>query len=40
MADYKAGKQSAMGSLIGAVMKQGKGMNPKLVGERLKAKLG
>jgi aspartyl-tRNA(Asn)/glutamyl-tRNA(Gln) amidotransferase subunit B len=40
LADYKAGKQSAMGSLIGAVMKQGKGMNPKLVGERLKAKLG
>jgi len=38
--DYKAGKQSAMGSLMGIVMKSGKGLNPKLVQERLKAKLG
>ena len=37
--DYKAGKQSAMGALVGMVMKSGKGMNPKMVQERLKAKL-
>jgi len=37
--DYKAGKQSAMGSLIGIVMKSGKGFNPKIVSERLKEKL-
>jgi aspartyl-tRNA(Asn)/glutamyl-tRNA(Gln) amidotransferase subunit B len=40
LADYKAGKQSALGSLIGAVMKQGKGLNAKVVGERLRARLG
>jgi aspartyl-tRNA(Asn)/glutamyl-tRNA(Gln) amidotransferase subunit B len=39
LADYKAGKQSAMGSLIGMVMKNGKGLNPKLVSERLREKL-
>jgi aspartyl-tRNA(Asn)/glutamyl-tRNA(Gln) amidotransferase subunit B len=39
LADYQAGKQSALGSLIGAVMKQGKGLNAKVVGERLKARL-
>jgi aspartyl-tRNA(Asn)/glutamyl-tRNA(Gln) amidotransferase subunit B len=38
--DYKAGKQSALGALVGMVMKNGKGLNPKLVQERLKAKLG
>ncbi len=38
--DYKGGKQSAMGSLIGMIMKSGKGMNAKLVAERLKEKLG
>jgi len=38
--DYKAGKQSAFGALVGMVMKNGKGLNPKLVQERLKAKLG
>ena len=37
--DYKAGKQSAMGALVGMVMKNGKGLNPKLVQERLKARL-
>ncbi len=39
LADYKAGKQSAMGSLIGMVMKSGKGLNPKMVSERLKERL-
>ncbi len=38
--EFKAGKQSAMGALMGIVMKSGKGLNPKLVQERLKAKLG
>jgi len=38
--DYKGGKQSAFGGLIGAVMKSGKGFNPKIVAERLKAKIG
>lgn len=40
LADYKAGKQSAMGALVGMVMKSAKGMNAKLVQERLKEKLG
>jgi aspartyl-tRNA(Asn)/glutamyl-tRNA(Gln) amidotransferase subunit B len=39
LTDYKAGKTSALSSLIGMVMKQAKGLNPKLVQERLKAKL-
>lgn len=37
--DYKAGKQSALGALVGMVMKNGKGLNPKMVQERLKQKL-
>jgi aspartyl-tRNA(Asn)/glutamyl-tRNA(Gln) amidotransferase subunit B len=40
LVDYKAGKQSAMGALVGMVMKSGKGLNPKMVQERLKQKLG
>ena len=40
LADYKGGKKQARGSLIGAIMKSGKGFNAKLVGERLDAKLG
>ena len=36
---YREGKQAALGALIGMVMKQGQGLNPKLVQERLKAKL-
>lgn len=40
LADYKAGKQQALGGLVGLVMKNGKGLNAKLVQERLKAKLG
>jgi aspartyl-tRNA(Asn)/glutamyl-tRNA(Gln) amidotransferase subunit B len=38
--DYKSGKQSALGALVGMVMKSGKGLNAKLVQERLKQKLG
>ena len=38
--DYKAGKQSAMGALVGMVMKNGRGLNPKMVQEALKKKLG
>jgi aspartyl-tRNA(Asn)/glutamyl-tRNA(Gln) amidotransferase subunit B len=37
--DYKAGKQAALGSLVGMIMKSSKGLNPRLVQERLKAKL-
>jgi aspartyl-tRNA(Asn)/glutamyl-tRNA(Gln) amidotransferase subunit B len=37
--DYRAGKQSAMGALVGMVMKSAKGLNPKLVQERFKSKL-
>jgi aspartyl-tRNA(Asn)/glutamyl-tRNA(Gln) amidotransferase subunit B len=39
VADYKAGKQAALGSLTGQIMKSTKGLNPKLVQERLRAKL-
>jgi len=38
--DYRAGKQAAMGALVGMVMKSTKGLNPKVVQERLKQKLG
>jgi aspartyl-tRNA(Asn)/glutamyl-tRNA(Gln) amidotransferase subunit B len=37
--DYRAGKQTAMGALVGMVMKNGKGLNPKMVQEALKRKL-
>jgi aspartyl-tRNA(Asn)/glutamyl-tRNA(Gln) amidotransferase subunit B len=37
--DYKAGKQAALGSLVGMVMKSTKGLNPKVVQERLKERL-
>ena len=39
VADYKGGKQAAIGSLVGQVMKSTKGLNPKIVQERLKEKL-
>lgn len=39
MADFKGGKQSAMGALVGMVMKSGKGLNAKLVQERLRERL-
>ena len=38
--DYKAGKASAIGALVGMVMKNAKGLNPKMVQESLKRKLG
>jgi aspartyl-tRNA(Asn)/glutamyl-tRNA(Gln) amidotransferase subunit B len=38
--DYRSGKQTALGALVGMVMKSAKGMNAKLVQERLKQKLG
>lgn len=38
--DYRAGKQAAMGALTGMVMKNAKGLNPKVVQERLREKLG
>jgi len=37
--DLRAGKQAAMGALVGMIMKGGKGLNPKKVQERLRAKL-
>jgi aspartyl-tRNA(Asn)/glutamyl-tRNA(Gln) amidotransferase subunit B len=37
--DYRAGKQAAFGALVGMVMKNAKGLNPKVVQERLKQKL-
>lgn len=38
--DYLAGKQAAFGSLVGLIMKSGaKGLNPKVVQERLRARL-
>ena len=37
--DFKAGKQAAMGSLVGMVMKSAKGLNPKMVQEALKRRL-
>ena len=37
--DYRAGKQAAMGALVGMVMKAAKGLNPKMVQERLREKL-
>lgn len=38
--DFKAGKQAAFGALVGMVMKSAKGLNPKVVGERLRERLG
>ena len=37
--DFKNGKQAAMGALVGMIMKSGKGLNPKMVQERLKQRL-
>jgi aspartyl-tRNA(Asn)/glutamyl-tRNA(Gln) amidotransferase subunit B len=38
--DYRAGKQAALGAVVGIIMKQGKGLNPKIVQDRLRQKLG
>ena len=37
--DYKAGKQAALGALVGLVMRTAKGLNPQLVQQRLREKL-
>jgi aspartyl-tRNA(Asn)/glutamyl-tRNA(Gln) amidotransferase subunit B len=37
--DFRAGKQAAMGALVGMVMKNAKGLNPKMVQETLKKRL-
>jgi aspartyl-tRNA(Asn)/glutamyl-tRNA(Gln) amidotransferase subunit B len=37
--DYKGGKQQARGALIGMIMKKAKGLNAKIVGERIDAKV-
>jgi aspartyl-tRNA(Asn)/glutamyl-tRNA(Gln) amidotransferase subunit B len=37
--DYRAGKMSAKGALVGMVMKNARGLNPKLVQERLEQRL-
>ncbi|MEM9754147.1 MAG: Asp-tRNA(Asn)/Glu-tRNA(Gln) amidotransferase GatCAB subunit B, partial [Planctomycetota bacterium] len=37
--DYRGGKQAAFGALVGMVMRNGKGLNPKLVQQRLREKL-
>jgi len=39
LADYKAGKQAALGALVGMVMKSAKGLSAKVVQERLKERL-
>ncbi len=39
LVDFRAGKQAAMGALVGMIMKSGKGLNPKIVQERLRQKL-
>ena len=39
LADYRAGKQAAVGALVGMLMRSVKGLNPKVVQERLKEKL-
>jgi aspartyl-tRNA(Asn)/glutamyl-tRNA(Gln) amidotransferase subunit B len=40
LADFKSGKQAALGALVGMIMKRGKGLNPKMVQERLRERLG
>jgi aspartyl-tRNA(Asn)/glutamyl-tRNA(Gln) amidotransferase subunit B len=37
--DYKAGKQAALGSLVGMVMKSSKGLSPRAVQEQLRKRL-
>jgi aspartyl-tRNA(Asn)/glutamyl-tRNA(Gln) amidotransferase subunit B len=37
--DYRAGKASALGALVGMILKNAKGLNPKLVQERLREAL-
>jgi aspartyl-tRNA(Asn)/glutamyl-tRNA(Gln) amidotransferase subunit B len=37
--DYAGGKQAALGALVGMVMKNGRGLNAKVVQERLRERL-
>lgn len=37
--DYRGGKQQALGALVGMIMKGGKGLNPRLVQQRLRERL-
>jgi aspartyl-tRNA(Asn)/glutamyl-tRNA(Gln) amidotransferase subunit B len=37
--DFKAGKQAALGALVGMIMKTTKGLNPKIVQQRLREKV-
>jgi aspartyl-tRNA(Asn)/glutamyl-tRNA(Gln) amidotransferase subunit B len=37
--DYTGGKQAALGALVGMVMKNGRGLNAKVVQERLRERL-
>jgi aspartyl-tRNA(Asn)/glutamyl-tRNA(Gln) amidotransferase subunit B len=37
--DFRSGRQQAMGALVGMIMRSGKGLNPKMVQERLKERL-
>lgn len=37
--DYRGGKQAALGALVGMIMKSGKGLNAKVVQERLRERL-
>ena len=37
--DYRAGRHAAFGALVGMLMKQTKGLNPKIVQDRLRQKL-
>ncbi len=39
LADFKAGKQAALGALTGMLLRSAKGMNPKVVQERLRVKV-
>jgi len=38
--DFRAGRQAAMGALVGMIMKSTRGLNPKVVQERLREKVG
>jgi len=37
--DYRAGRQAAFNALFGMVMKNARGLNPKVVQERLRSRL-
>jgi aspartyl-tRNA(Asn)/glutamyl-tRNA(Gln) amidotransferase subunit B len=37
--DFRNGKQAAMGALVGMLMKSSKGLNPRMVQERLRERL-